>query len=169
MKPILVNNEAEWQRIAPVLEDKGYYMPEAMEKIPTAWVLPFLPVIIKLSAPFIDWYATNEYEGETQTVDKYLSSQASKPLNWNDATHQLGREKKAFAIAEPYIKPTVDWEAKYKALEQAVKEALNEICVKGQVATDAKQVVIGEKWHKLDGLETGYIKSFKILKEKTGL
>ena len=79
MNPILVNNNTEWLRLAPVLERKGYDIAHH-DCVPTQHD-PFKneehPIVVWITGRWVeyDWYGERNYP-ETQSVNEYLSTNA---------------------------------------------------------------------------------------------
>lgn len=66
-KPILVNNQQEWERLAPVLEKQGYPMPHGFSYSDT----PTLPTVVRLGA--ISWSGTDVHEWARPKDEKLIS------------------------------------------------------------------------------------------------
>lgn len=140
-KPILVNNQQEWERLAPVLDKQGYNWHHPLFQLPQPsfgmrqCFNESTRVVIYLNE-CLQWSPLPLHDSRpTQTVDEYLSQQEAK---------------------------TENWEAKYKALEQGVKDAIGEI-----ETAEHKLSRSGNNYE--EDKAKGYEEAIEILKEKTGI
>ena len=118
MKPILVKNQSEWNRLAPVLEALGVTMPQGFNY---SEHVPQLPTVIRLRPNTMSWCATdvNDWarpQGETlQTVDEYLQAQEPKDISFLAVSvASKNAKQQLFGVATPYIEP--DYKALYEEL-----------------------------------------------------
>ena len=127
MKPILVRNNDEWSRLAPVLEKLGYPMPHGFTYNDT----PNLPTVVRLGA--ISWNKTEVYEwardeGEVlQTVDEYLQANPLE-IDGFKPDYKALYEAQTKAIIAAKDNEIAQLKARVKELEQslnATKSNLN--------------------------------------------
>jgi hypothetical protein len=151
-KPILVKNQSEWERLAPVLEALGYVWANT-RKIPTEFAIHYYPYYISLHGSKELTWRQQEKE-PIQSVDEYLQAQEPKELNWNDAIHSLQKPKSSETIS---LEP--DYKAKYETLLQGVKD------IKAEITENYLLNANGDIYEK--GYAFGLSKALEILTEKT--
>ena len=164
MKPILVKNQSEWERLAPVLEALGVTMPQGFNY---SEHVPQLPTVIRLRPNAMSWCATdvNDWarpQDETlQTVNEYLQVQEpnDKPL-FNMPIYKP-TDYKEMEIENKRLKAI---EKKYEELLQGVKDAIVEM-----VAREMHYATIHMQDDIERGMELAYERSAEILTEKTNV
>lgn len=117
-KPILVTNNQDWLRLAPVLEKQGYVW--RSEQKPTEWptILNFFPRTILLDENKKLALCFNK---ETQSVDEYLFQ--NPKLEWKGDTQTGGYETEATVT----INLAPNYKALYEAQSRAIQEAIAEM------------------------------------------
>lgn len=162
MKPILVNNQQEWLRLAPVLEKQGHTWGENCTPLQYN---PFTSgktyysggaIVISFGWGILSWRHFSENSGETQSVDEYLAQ--AKGIETNEL-------QKVNDINVADLEP--DYKALYEAKCKAIEEALNEISIKGQMARSIYRETKDEDMCYMEqGAERAYLKCFEILTSK---
>lgn len=160
MKPILVTNQADWQRLAPVLERQGIVYIGSTK--PTNYVPARTPMICHFSKPSVV-YATDITVrcGKTQSVDEYLASvQDSEAVIMRD----INGKPFSFSLAQSEF----DYKAKYEALSKAVREAIGLMTECKEMAWQSYKDSDNENKKKnAIAEEYAFKRSLEILTEKT--
>lgn len=155
MKPILVRNQEEWTRLAPVLNlSHAPYLPSAAVKKAAKVVL--------LDQPFLGYYSwtfASMYKEEAQSVDEYLALQEPKFETENVVTINL-LDYQHGVILEPDHKALYEAEkAKYEKLLQGVRDAKAGINTRFKQKLDSNEILIAD----------AYTDCLQIITEKTGV
>jgi hypothetical protein len=181
MKPILVKNQSEWNRLAPVLEALRYVWFKSNEK-PTEvdiwgrWTIPFC-IIIKGNEMSCTANLSN-----FQTVDEYL--QAQEPTSAKNATIEPDYKALYEELLAKHEKPCDPQRlcchnatqklkgqlgesvALYETLLQGVKDAKAEMVAKAIKADEIGNKLRDNDYH---FTSNGISLAIKILTDKTGI
>jgi len=157
MKPILVKNQSEWERLAPVLEALGYVWRgnECIASFfnPLWESMPSIPVTIYIERKKLS-YNYNKKRNSTQSVDEYLQA---NNLKFNEL-------QKVDDINVADLK--TDYKSKYETLLQGVKDAIDEMDKEAEIN---RQKMYRNHDNDFDLIAGGINQAIKILTEKTGI